>query len=132
MIIEEDEKVIVEILAMIYCKIKWREIRTSKNPHDIFNHRVRSATRRATLYEFVSKLSNYFSIQSLPGEINALLDKIRPKEIEILNVLSREHILFCVRAFIRAKEIKKDKWALYEEMKTFEFEEVNKDGNQKI
>jgi hypothetical protein len=51
--IEVEEK-LVELLAIIYARVPWGKMKTSKNPHDIFNHRVRAASRRATLYEFVS------------------------------------------------------------------------------
>jgi hypothetical protein len=106
--IEVEEKV-VELLAVIYARVPWNRMRTSKNPHDIFNHRVRAASRRATLYEFVSKLCNYFGLQSLPTEAQTLVDELRPYEEKILNALSREHIPFCVRAILRAKEMKKNK-----------------------
>uniref|UniRef100_A0A7C5T0H4 Uncharacterized protein n=1 Tax=Thermocrinis ruber TaxID=75906 RepID=A0A7C5T0H4_9AQUI len=103
------EEKLVELLAVIYAKIPWGKMKTSKNPHDIFNHRVRAASRRANLYEFVSKLCNYFGLQSLPLSAQALVDELRPYEEEILNALSREHIPLCVRAILRAKEIKKKK-----------------------
>jgi hypothetical protein len=106
--IEVEEK-LVELLAVIYTRVPWGKMKTSKNPHDIFNHRVRAASRRATLYEFVSKLCNYFGLQSLPLEAQSLVDELGPYEDEILNTLSREHIPFCVRAIARAKEMKKAK-----------------------
>jgi hypothetical protein len=106
--IEVEEK-LVELLAVIYARVPWGKMKTAKNPHDIFNHRVRAASRRATLYEFVSKLCNYFGLQSLPTEAQTLVDELRPYEEEILNALSREHIPFCVRAILRAKEMKKAK-----------------------
>lgn len=102
----EYETTIVELLALIYCKINWRKMKTSKNPHDIFNHRVRAAARRATLYEFVSMLCNYFGLQSLPANAQQHIDILRENEQEVLNTLSSEHIPYCVRAIIRAKEIK--------------------------
>jgi hypothetical protein len=106
--IEVEEK-LVELLAVIYARVPWGKMKTAKNPHDIFNHRVRAASRRATLYEFVSKLCNYFGLQSLPLEAQALVDELRMYEEEILNTLSREHIPFCVRAVLRAKEMKKSR-----------------------
>ena len=106
--IEVEEKV-VDLLAVIYARVPWGKMKTSKNPHDIFNHRVRAASRRTTLYELVSKLCNYFGLQSLALEAQSLVDELRPYEDEILNTLSREHIPFCVRAILRAKEIKKVK-----------------------
>jgi hypothetical protein len=109
MLQSEVEEKLVELLAVIYAKVPWGKMRTAKNPYDIFNHRVRAASRRATLYEFVSKLCNYFGLQSLPTEAQTLVDELRAYEEEILNALSREHIPFCVRAILRAKEMKKTK-----------------------
>ncbi len=106
MLQSEHEAILVEFLAIIYNRIPWGKIKTSKNPHDIFNHRVRAASRRATLYEFVSKLCNYFGLQTIPIEAQELLEKLRPFEAQVLNALSSEHIPFCVRAIIRAKELK--------------------------
>jgi len=101
-----DEAILEDFLGMIYGRILWGKMRTSKNPHDIFNHRVRSAARRPTIYAFASKLCNYFGLQTLPVEAQKLLDKLRPIEIEVLNTLSREHIPICVRAIMRFHQIK--------------------------
>lgn len=105
----EVENGVVELLAIIYRTVPWRKIHTSKNVWDIFNHRVRSACRRRTLYEFVSRLCNYFGLQSLPIEAQEIVEKLRPYEREILYTLEREHIAYCVRAIVRAKEIKEEK-----------------------
>lgn len=106
MLQNEYEPILVEFLAIVYNKIQWRKMKTSKNPHDIFNHRVRAASRRATLYEFASKLCNYFGLQTLPFDAQNLLDSLRPVETQVLNALSSEHIPYCVRGIIRAKELK--------------------------
>lgn len=103
------EDMIVYFLAIIYSNISWRKIKTNKNAHDVFNHRVRAASRRGTLYEFASRLCNYFGMQSIPFEAQELLELLRPYEREVLNLLQREHIPYCVRAIIKAKEIKKEK-----------------------
>lgn len=110
MLNEADEKGIVELLAIIYSRIPWgTKIKTSKNPHDVFNHRVRAAAKRSTVYQFVSKLCNYFGMQTIPIETQELVDSLRQNEMNVLNVLSIEHIPYCVRGIIRAKEIKKDR-----------------------
>lgn len=36
----DDERKVVELLAHIYNVIPWAKMRTSKNPHDVFNHLV--------------------------------------------------------------------------------------------
>lgn len=100
---------IVELLAQIYLVIPWHKINTSKNAYDVFNHRVRAACRRATLYEMVSKLANYFGLQSVPTEVVSVIEFLKPYEREVLNKIYLEHIPLCMRAILRAKEIKKMK-----------------------
>lgn len=106
MLPSEYEAILVDFLAIVYNRIPWGKMRTSKNPHDIFNHRVRAAARRATLYQFSSKLCNYFGLQTMPVEAQQLLDFLRPVEQQVLNALSTEHIPFCVRGIMKAKEMK--------------------------
>jgi len=106
---EQREKQIVKLLAIIYNAVDWSKMRTSKNPHDIFNHRVRAASRRATLYEAVSKLANYFGLQSLPAEALELIQELRPHEREVLNKLYTEHIPMSMLAIMRAKEIRDER-----------------------
>jgi hypothetical protein len=106
MLRNDQEIQLIELLAQMYCKIPWGKMKTAKNPHDIFNHRVRAAARRATLYECISRLANMFGMQTIPVETQAVLDALRPHEVAVLNALSQEHIPLCVRAIIRAKEIK--------------------------
>jgi len=98
---------LIELLAIVYMNIPWHKIKTSKNAYDIFNHRVRAAARRGTINEFISKLCNYFSLQSLPLETQELIERLRPYEREVLSRLEREHIAFSVYAIARAKELKK-------------------------
>jgi len=99
----------VELLAVVYNSINWSKMRTSKNPHDIFNHRVRAASRRATLFEAVSKLANYFGLQSLPTEAIRLTQELRPYERIVLNKMYMEHIPISMMAIMRAKERRKNK-----------------------
>ena len=89
---QEDENKIVEMLAIIYNVINWKKMKTSKNPHDIFNHRVRAASRRGTIFEAISKMANYFGLQSLPTEVIRIAQQLRPIEQEVLNKLYSEHI----------------------------------------
>jgi len=97
----------VELLAIIYNVIDWKKMKTSKNPHDIFNHRVRAASRRATLYEAVSKLSNYFGLQSLPAEAIHIANELRGVEQQVLNKLYIEHVALSMLGIMRAKEMHK-------------------------
>lgn len=107
--LQNEEDIIIEFLALVYNRVPWNKMKTSKNPHDIFNHRVRAAARRSNIYEFSSKLSNYFGLQTLPPEAIKLLDKLRMNETKILNTISLEHIPICVHAIIRAKEMRPKK-----------------------
>jgi hypothetical protein len=52
---------------------------------------------------------HYFGLQSLPEEAQVVLDEIRPHQYWILNTLSTEHIPFCVRAIMKAKQIKSER-----------------------
>ena len=99
----------VELLAVVYNSINWSKMHTSKNPHDIFNHRVRAASRRATLFEAVSKLANYFGLQSLPTEAINITQELRPYERTVLNKMYMEHIPISMMAIMRAKERRKNK-----------------------
>lgn len=99
----------VELLAIVYNSINWSKMRTSKNPHDVFNHRVRAASRRATLFEAISKLANYFGLQSLPTEAIQLTQELRPYERVVLNKMYMEHIPISMMAILQAKAKKKNK-----------------------
>ncbi|MCM8900590.1 hypothetical protein KVG29_05025 [Caldicoprobacter algeriensis] len=119
---KEIEDKTVELLAIVYNTINWSKMRTSKNPHDIFNHRVRAASRRATLNEAISKLSNYFGLQSLPTEAIRLTQELRPYERAVLNKMYMEHIPMSMLAIMLAKEKRKNKGQI-----TL-FESINQEG----
>jgi len=97
----EIEDAFVELLAEIYRRINWKKVRV-KSPHDVWNHRVRAAARMPTLGEFVSKLSNFFGIQSCSVRALQLQEQLRPYERELLNLAFREHIPIAMRAVLVA------------------------------
>jgi len=114
----------IELLAIIYNAVDWGKMRTNKNPYDIFNHRIRAASRRATLFEAVSKLANYFGLQSLPAvsklanyfglqslpeEAIRIANELREYERETLNRLYTEHVPMSMLAIMRAKEIREER-----------------------
>lgn len=103
------EQQIIELLAVIYNSVDWKKMRISKNSHDVFNHRIRAASRRATLYESVSKLANYFGLQSLPVEAIELVQNLRSYEREVLSKLYAEHVPMSMLAIMRAKELRDKK-----------------------
>ena len=70
---------------------------------------MRAASWRATLYEAVSKLANYFGLQSLPAACIPLIQSLRPAEREVLNKLYTEHILMSMLAIMRAREMREEK-----------------------
>ena len=90
----------------MYNCVPWAKMRTSKNPHDIFNHRVRAASRRATLYSCVSRLANYFGLQSIPTEAAEIVVRLRHCEPQALAKLYSEHIMMSMLGIMRAKEIR--------------------------
>ncbi|QLH52776.1 MAG: hypothetical protein CH6_0089 [Candidatus Kapaibacterium sp.] len=132
----ELEEALVDFLAIIYGRVPWGKMRTSKNPHDIFNHRVRAASRRDSLFTFASKLSNYFGLQSIPEEALEKLEILRPYQYWVLNTLSKEHIPFCVKAIIRAKakkaKMKEDTKNTVEKIENENENEINLFNNSEI
>lgn len=104
----EQEEALVELLAHIYLATDWHRVK-GRSYADVFNHRVRAASRRATLYEAVSKLCNFLGLQSIPEPAMYLVQLLRPAEQEVLHALYTEHIAFTMRAVIKAKEILKTK-----------------------
>ena len=102
------ESVII-MLAHIYNSIPWGKMKTRHNPWDIFNHRVRAASRRATLGQFISKLCNYFGLQQAPPDAIAQIEKLQGQETEALNLIYSEHIYISMQAILKAKEWKKQK-----------------------
>ncbi|RLJ04213.1 MAG: hypothetical protein DRP08_02255 [Candidatus Aenigmatarchaeota archaeon] len=105
-IIEEN---LILLLAYIYSRISWTKIKTTKNPWDIFNHRVRAASRKRNIQSFISKLCNYFGLQSLPSDTLIFLNTLKPLEEKALNLLFQEHIPICLKAIMKAKEMKEGK-----------------------
>jgi len=105
---QTEEEALIQLLAIIYRKIPWNKIRTSKNAHDIFNHRVRASARREKIYEFTSKLCNYFGLQSIPYEAIEKIEILKPNEEAILQQLSNEHIPISVKAIMLAQSWKKE------------------------
>jgi len=103
------ENQLIELLAVIYNTIDWRKIKTRHNAYDIFNHRVRAASRRATLFEAISKLANYFGLQSLPPEAIGIMQKLRDIEGWVLAKMYTEHIPISMLAIMRAKERREEK-----------------------
>jgi len=106
---EEITQGMAEILFQVYKNIPWKKFRGVVNIRDMFNHRVRSASRKPTLEMFVSKLSNYFGIQSLPNEIVSVIEKLKPEEERALEKLYTEHIYLCALAFLKYEELKKQR-----------------------
>jgi len=102
-----DEQVakLTMLLAHIYRAIDWRRIRTSKSRYDIWNHRVRAAATRATLPEFVSKLCNFFGVQSLPSRAIELVDELAQADRECLTYIARNHIHIATKSAVLWKQL---------------------------
>jgi len=105
----DKESKLVDFLALVYMRVPWGKMQMGKNVWDVFNHRVRAASRKGTMQAFASKLCNYFGIQSLPPEAVLILDDLIPDQEKVLNLLYMEHIPICMRAVIKAKEIREAK-----------------------
>ncbi|HOL87368.1 MAG TPA: hypothetical protein PLK41_07965 [Defluviitoga tunisiensis] len=114
---EEINKGLAEILSLIYLAIPFKKFKAIKSIHDVFNHRVRSASRKQNLEQFVSKLCNYFGIQSLPNEVVDIVNVLKPVEEQALKQIYLEHIYICALCYLRVEEKrknKKQKESLYE------------------
>jgi len=108
---DEIRNLLVELLAIIYARVPWGKMRTRHNVHDIFNHRVRAAARKANINEFVSKLCNYFGLQDLPPESIDAIQDLQEHQTRALDLLYKEHIPICVMSIMHAKQIKEIKKA---------------------
>ena len=114
-----------DLLAHIYCAIRWSKINTRHNAWDIWNHRVRAAATRGSLGEFSSRLANHFGLQSLPEEAVVLVDALEPHTGDLLDLTYREHIPVSMRAVARAKAWKTAKWGPYEAPDPFAEEDTH-------
>lgn len=101
---EELERLLVELLAIVYGAVDWRRAAGSKFRWDVWNHRVRAAATRATIGGFVSRLCNHFGLQSLPPEALELVERLRPHEAAALDLVYSEHVPIAMAAVVRAKE----------------------------
>lgn len=128
----EEESKVVELLAHMYAAVPWGKMRSSKNPHDVFNHRVRAASRRATLYEAVSKLANYFGLQSLPVRAAELVQELRPIEREVLDKLYSEHVMMSMLGILKAREWREDRKKTKANQPQLNFEEEKPDVEDQI
>lgn len=120
MLTPELEDRLTDLLAHIYCAIRWSKINTRHNAWDVWNHRVRHASTRGTMGAFVSRLSNHFGLQSLPEEAIAIVDELTPHEGDLLDLVYREHIPVSMRAVTRAKTWKQQKYGAYDPFATEE------------
>ena len=122
---EELEQNIVELLAEIYGAVKWSNFRSSKNPWEIFEHRVRASATRATVYQFITKLCNAFNISPLPATALEICDRVRSQEIQLLNLIYTEHSPLTMKAILLHKKRKGDK----EEEKQIKKEKPKEEDN---
>jgi len=106
----ELEDLIVEALAEVYMSIPWAKMRTRHSAWDIFNHRVRAASRKRNISEAFSKLANYFGLQSLPTTVIAAIEQLRQYGDDVvLNKIYSEHVVISMKAIMRATELKKQR-----------------------
>jgi len=98
----EQQKRLVDLLALIYEQVPWRKLHV-RNVWDVWNHRVRAAAAAETLGAFVSRLCNWFGIQSLPPEHLELIDAMAPDTRRLLDLVAREHIPICMRAVLKVR-----------------------------
>jgi hypothetical protein len=96
----------IDLLALVYLSVPWSKMRTSKNVWDIWNHRVRAASTRGTLGEFISRLCNQLGLQSVPAQAVTLIEQLRPHEDALLTLAYRERIYVSMRAALQARQMR--------------------------
>lgn len=104
---EEINNKLAEMLSIIYLAIPFKKFKAIKSIHDVFNHRVRSASRKQNLEQFVSKLCNYFGIQSLPNEVVNIINTLKPVENIALKQIYLEHIYICALCYLKVENKRK-------------------------
>lgn len=95
---------LADILTLVYTSVPHKKMKSIRRFRDVFNHRVRAASRQPSLERFVSKLCNFFSIQSLPDESVRIIQALKPYEKEALDMIYREHIYVCALCFLRVEK----------------------------
>jgi len=82
---------VIELLAIIASRVNWKRLRL-RNPVDMWNHRIRAACSCRDVAEFVSKLCNYFGLQSIPEKGIPLIEKLEAQREEVLDYILSRHI----------------------------------------
>lgn len=92
------------MLALIAVRVDWKKIK-SKNPVDVWNHRIRAATSCRDMDEFASKLCNYFGLQSVSEEALPLLEMLDANRDEVLDYLRTRHIAIGTISYCERKKL---------------------------
>jgi len=120
---EIDEKLldqIADLLSAVYRKVNWRRMR-NKNPHDVFQHRVKFAACKSNVLEFLDKLCQGLGIQSIKYDPDQIL-YLNERNKEVMYALRHESIYLVVKATALARE--------YKLMKKNQEKQETKDKNQ--
>lgn len=113
MLSDSHRESLIDALAHVYDSVRWSRISTSKNPWDVFNHRVRASASVQTLGEFCTKLCATLGMQQAPIDAVSAFEGLREVESEALDILAREHIQLCMLAVTRRKAWKEAKFGPY-------------------
>lgn len=105
----EEEQALIQLLALIYARIDRSKIKTRKQFDDIWNHRVRAAATRLTLGEFVSRLGNFFGLQSLDETAVELVARLTPKEDAVLDLLYRQHLVYAQEGALAGRALRAER-----------------------
>ena len=79
------------LLATIASRIDWKKL-SSRNPIDVWNHRIRAATSCRDMAEFCSKLCNYFGLQSIQQDALPLIERLDEDRDAVLDYVRSRHI----------------------------------------
>jgi len=95
---------IAEVLSAVYRRVRWHRMGNS-NPHDVFQHRLKYAAYRGTVYECVDKLCQGLGIQSLKVPADRLAS-LQARAREVLHALRHESIYLVALATEKARVYK--------------------------
>jgi len=109
-----DEKLLeddlVTILGSIYRKVQWQKM-GSKNPWDIFNHRIQFSANEATIPQMIERLCNHLSLQApvyseQSEQFVEAVDRCRQVEKEAMHMVRTRTKLLTLLAARYAKVVK--------------------------
>jgi len=108
---EEILDALAQLLSIVYRRVDWRRM-GARNPHDVFQHRVKAAAGQPSLSRAVDYLCERLGVQSLKlsnAERETFRELNRDHSPECLDALAHESILLVAEATARARKYKEQR-----------------------